>query len=105
MVDSTKASLTTQFTWIHLMISLLFLTLERQHKATLSHFLPPLNVLFFVSPPQGSLKNMIKEGNRRTIKETVLKSALKPLDKEDLKLIYTLGPKVSKAPTMKHVCV
>ncbi|KAF1388481.1 hypothetical protein PFLUV_G00090690 [Perca fluviatilis] len=60
-------------------------------------------VIFLIS--YGSLKNMIKEGNRRTIKETVLKSALKPLDKEDLKLIYTLGPKVSKAPTMKHVCV
>lgn len=51
------------------------------------------------------MKNMIKERNRRTTKEIVLNAPFKPLDKEDLKLIYTLGPKVSKAPTMKHVCV
>ncbi|XP_032375255.1 CD83 antigen [Etheostoma spectabile] len=60
-------------------------------------------VIYLIS--YGSLKNMIKERNRRTIKEVVLNAPLKPLDKEDLKLIYTLGPKVSKAPTMKHVCV
>ncbi|XP_031175349.1 CD83 antigen [Sander lucioperca] len=60
-------------------------------------------VIFLIS--YGSLKNMIKERNRRTTKEIVLNAPFKPLDKEDLKLIYTLGPKVSKAPTMKHVCV
>ncbi|XP_034729577.1 CD83 antigen [Etheostoma cragini] len=60
-------------------------------------------VIYLIS--YGSLKNVIKERNKRTIKEVVLNAPLKPLDKEDLKLIYTLGPKVSKAPTMKHVCV
>ncbi|XP_042371969.1 CD83 antigen isoform X2 [Plectropomus leopardus] len=54
---------------------------------------------FFVS--YGSLKNILRDRNKRTKKETLLDAQLKPLDKKDLMLIYTLGPK----PTTKHVCV
>ncbi|XP_041799360.1 CD83 antigen-like [Chelmon rostratus] len=53
-----------------------------------------------------SLKNILRERNSKTtIKETFLDAPLKPLGKKDLMLIYTLGPKVSKTPTLKHICV
>ncbi|XP_076592689.1 CD83 antigen [Chaetodon auriga] len=53
-----------------------------------------------------SLKNILRDRNRkRTRKEIYLNAPLKPLAKKDLMLIYTLGPKLSKTPTMKHVCV
>ncbi|XP_051813162.1 CD83 antigen [Acanthochromis polyacanthus] len=48
------------------------------------------------------LKNTIKEKKKTPKKETFLNASLKPLDKKDLMLIYTLGPKTS---TMKHICV
>ncbi|XP_015227143.1 PREDICTED: CD83 antigen isoform X1 [Cyprinodon variegatus] len=48
------------------------------------------------------LKNTIKERNQTIKKEILLDAPLKPLEKKDLMLIYTLGPKTS---TMKHVCV
>uniref|UniRef100_A0A3Q1EKT7 Ig-like domain-containing protein n=1 Tax=Acanthochromis polyacanthus TaxID=80966 RepID=A0A3Q1EKT7_9TELE len=48
------------------------------------------------------LKNTIKEKKKMPKKETFLNAPLKPLDKKDLMLIYTLGPKTS---TMKHICV
>ncbi|XP_044062927.1 CD83 antigen [Siniperca chuatsi] len=50
-----------------------------------------------------SLRNTIRGKNKATVKETFLDAPLKPLEKKDLMLIYTLGPKLS--PTMKHVCV
>ncbi|XP_070821686.1 CD83 antigen [Chaetodon trifascialis] len=53
-----------------------------------------------------SLKNILRDRNRkRTRKEIYLDAPFKPLEKKDLMLIYTLGPKLSKTPTMKHVCV
>ncbi|XP_074510522.1 uncharacterized protein LOC141779538 [Sebastes fasciatus] len=60
-------------------------------------------VIFFIS--YGSLKNILRDRNQITKKETLLDAPLRPLEKKDLQLIYTLGPKVSKTPTMKHVCV
>ncbi|KAM9353607.1 CD83 antigen [Symphorus nematophorus] len=53
-----------------------------------------------------SLKNTLKEENKKKHqKETLLDAPLKPLEKKDLMLIYTLGPKMSKTPTLKHICV
>ncbi|XP_071375573.1 CD83 antigen [Centroberyx affinis] len=52
-----------------------------------------------------SLKNMIKERDRMIKKEHFLDATLKPLEKKDLELIYTLGPNWSTPATMKHVCV
>ncbi|XP_070692247.1 CD83 antigen [Pempheris klunzingeri] len=52
-----------------------------------------------------SLKSTVKDRKKTAKKETLLDAPLKPLDKKDLMLIYTLGPTPSKTPTMKHVCV
>ncbi|KAK9514373.1 hypothetical protein VZT92_027845 [Zoarces viviparus] len=60
-------------------------------------------VIFLIS--YGNLKNIIRDKNRIPKKETLLDAPLKPLDKKDLQSIYTLGPKVSKTATMKHVYV
>ncbi|XP_042280488.1 CD83 antigen [Thunnus maccoyii] len=60
-------------------------------------------VTFLIS--YGSLKNILKDRSKTILKETLLDAPLKPLQKKDLKLIYTLGPNVSKKPTMKHICV
>lgn len=57
-------------------------------------------LIFLVS--YACLKNTLWEQTKATKKETLIEASLKPLDKKDLMLIYTLGPKVS---TMKHVCV
>lgn len=62
-----------------------------------------LNV--FVSPPQVSLKNTLKDRSVTPKKETLLDAPMKPLEKKDLMLIYTLGPKVPKSDTLKHICV
>uniref|UniRef100_UPI0037E8AFA9 CD83 antigen-like n=1 Tax=Semicossyphus pulcher TaxID=241346 RepID=UPI0037E8AFA9 len=51
------------------------------------------------------LKNFLRERNETTKKLTLLDAPFKPLDKKDLMLIYTLGPKPSKTPAMKHICV
>uniref|UniRef100_A0A3Q2UH63 CD83 molecule n=1 Tax=Fundulus heteroclitus TaxID=8078 RepID=A0A3Q2UH63_FUNHE len=48
------------------------------------------------------LKNTIKDRLQTPKKEILLDAPLKPLDKKDLMLIYTLGPKTS---TLKHICV
>lgn len=48
------------------------------------------------------LKNTVKDRIQVAKKEILLNAPLKPLDKKDLMLIYTLGP---KTPTMKHICV
>ncbi|XP_051261376.1 CD83 antigen [Dicentrarchus labrax] len=48
------------------------------------------------------LRNTIKGKNKTTVKETLLDAPLKPLEKKDLMLIYTLGPNSGK---MKHICV
>ncbi|KAM4568695.1 CD83 antigen [Fundulus diaphanus] len=48
------------------------------------------------------LKNTIKDRLQTPKKEILLDAPLKPLDKRDLMLIYTLGPKTS---TLKHICV
>ncbi|XP_024123878.1 CD83 antigen [Oryzias melastigma] len=48
------------------------------------------------------LKNTLKEKDKTPKNEILLDAPLKPLEKKDLMLIYTLGPKAS---TMKHVCV
>ncbi|XP_053183461.1 CD83 antigen [Scomber japonicus] len=60
-------------------------------------------IIFLIS--YGSLKNIVQEKTKPTQKEVLLNSPLKPLEKKDLKLIYTLGPNVSKKPSLKHVCV
>ncbi|XP_031723304.1 uncharacterized protein LOC116394390, partial [Anarrhichthys ocellatus] len=60
-------------------------------------------VIFLIS--YGNLKNIITDKNRTPKKETLLDAPLKPLDKKDLQSIYTLGPKVSKTATMKHIYV
>lgn len=57
-------------------------------------------VIFLLS--YACLKNIVKEKKKTPKKETFLNAPLKPLDKKDLMLIYTLGPKTS---TMKHICV
>ncbi|XP_073341510.1 CD83 antigen [Pagrus major] len=55
------------------------------------------------------LKTTLRDKNKMTTttttKETLLDAPLKPLEKKDLMLIYTLGPKSSKTPTLKHICV
>ncbi|XP_036930260.1 CD83 antigen [Acanthopagrus latus] len=52
------------------------------------------------------LKTTLRDRNKTTPKkETLLDAPLKPLEKKDLMLIYTLGPKSSKTPTLKHICV
>ncbi|KAM7421611.1 hypothetical protein PAMA_015656 [Pampus argenteus] len=60
-------------------------------------------LIFLIS--YGSLKAILRDKSKTTQKETLLDATLKPLDKKDLMLIYTLGPNLSKNPTMKHVCV
>ncbi|XP_062256082.1 uncharacterized protein LOC133965509 isoform X2 [Platichthys flesus] len=51
------------------------------------------------------LKNVLRDRNIKTVKkETLLDATLKPLEKKDLMLIYTLGPKPSSS-SMKHICV
>ncbi|XP_062278752.1 CD83 antigen [Scomber scombrus] len=60
-------------------------------------------IIFLIS--YGSLKNVVQGGNKATQKEVLLNAPLKPLEKKDLKLIYTLGPNVSKKPSLKHICV
>ncbi|XP_039974466.1 CD83 antigen [Xiphias gladius] len=58
-------------------------------------------VIFLIS--YGSLKNILQDRSKTTTKkETLLDARLKPLEKKDLMLIYTLGP---KPVTMKHICV
>ncbi|XP_008292090.1 CD83 antigen [Stegastes partitus] len=57
-------------------------------------------VIFLLS--YGCLKNTVKEKKKTPKKVTLLDAPLKPLEKKDLMLIYTLGPKTS---TMKHVYV
>ncbi|XP_034466698.1 CD83 antigen isoform X1 [Hippoglossus hippoglossus] len=60
-------------------------------------------VTFFISFM--CLKNVLRDRNNKTVKrETLLDSTLKPLEKKDLMLIYTLGPKPSSS-SMKHICV
>ncbi|XP_019964669.2 CD83 antigen [Paralichthys olivaceus] len=50
-----------------------------------------------------SLKSVLRDKNNKTVtQETLLESTLRPLEKKDLMLIYTLGPKTY---SMKHVCV
>ncbi|XP_013880028.1 CD83 antigen [Austrofundulus limnaeus] len=56
-------------------------------------------VIFVIS--YSCLKNTFREKGRTTKKEILLNAPLKPLEKKDLMLIYTLGPKA----TMKHICV
>ncbi|KAI3361260.1 hypothetical protein L3Q82_012930 [Scortum barcoo] len=51
------------------------------------------------------VKNIIWDRNKTVRKEILLDAPLKPLEKKDLKLIYTLGSKTSETPTIKHVCV
>ncbi|RVE63071.1 hypothetical protein OJAV_G00163180 [Oryzias javanicus] len=48
------------------------------------------------------LKNTLKEKDKTPKTEILLDAPLKPLEKKDLMLIYTLGPKAS---SMKHVFV
>ncbi|KAM4735490.1 CD83 antigen [Anableps anableps] len=48
------------------------------------------------------LKNTVKDRNQVAKKEILLNAPLKPLEKKDLMLIYTLGPKISK---LEHICV
>ncbi|XP_027869281.1 CD83 antigen [Xiphophorus couchianus] len=48
------------------------------------------------------LKNTVKDRIQVAKKEISLNAPLKPLEKKDLMLIYTLGPKVSK---LQHICV
>ncbi|XP_007572966.1 CD83 antigen [Poecilia formosa] len=48
------------------------------------------------------LKNTVKDRNQVAKKEILLNAPLKPLEKKDLMLIYTLGPKLSK---LQHICV
>ncbi|XP_004078388.1 CD83 antigen [Oryzias latipes] len=48
------------------------------------------------------LKNTLKEKVKKSKTEILLDAPLKPLEKKDLMLIYTLGPKAS---SMKHICV
>lgn len=62
----------------------------------------PCGFLLMTSPPQGSLKNIVKDRSKTTQREILLNAPLKPLGKKDLMSIYTLGPKAS---TVKHVCV
>ncbi|XP_058503266.1 uncharacterized protein LOC131471047 isoform X2 [Solea solea] len=58
-------------------------------------------VTFLIS--YSSLRNTIRDRTKTTThKDVLVDSALKPLDKKDLMLIYTLGPKTA---TMKHVIV
>ncbi|XP_010750820.2 CD83 antigen [Larimichthys crocea] len=52
-----------------------------------------------------SLKNTLKDRSVTPKKETLLDAPMKPLEKKDLMLIYTLGPKVPKSDTLKHICV
>nr|XP_046255548.1 CD83 antigen [Scatophagus argus] len=49
-----------------------------------------------------SLKNTLRDRNKTTKKEILLDAPLKPLEKKDLMLIYTLGP---KSPKEQHICV
>ncbi|XP_067366179.1 CD83 antigen isoform X2 [Channa argus] len=57
-------------------------------------------LIFLIS--YACLKNITKERSKTTKKQFLLNAPLKPLEKKNLKLIYTLGPKTS---TMEHVCV
>uniref|UniRef100_A0A1A7YNP0 Ig-like domain-containing protein n=1 Tax=Iconisemion striatum TaxID=60296 RepID=A0A1A7YNP0_9TELE len=60
-------------------------------------------IIFLIS--YSCLKNTLREKGKivqKGKKEILLNAPLKPLEKKDLMLIYTLGPKTS---TMKHVCV
>lgn len=52
-------------------------------------------------PPQVCLKNTLRDRHKTTTYQTSLDAPLKPLEKKDLMLIYTLGPK----PKTKCVCV
>lgn len=51
------------------------------------------------------LHNPLKDKHHKAKKETSLDAPLKPLDREDLMLIRTLGPKQSKTPTADYICV
>ncbi|XP_017284005.1 CD83 antigen [Kryptolebias marmoratus] len=57
-------------------------------------------VIFVIS--YSCLKNTLGEKGKMTKREIPLNAPLKPLEKKDLMLIYTLGAKMS---TMKHICV
>ncbi|KAG7232936.1 hypothetical protein INR49_007923 [Caranx melampygus] len=59
-------------------------------------------IIFLLS--YASLKNVVRGKRNKTPshKEVLLNAAVKPLEKKDLQLIYTLGP---KPPTLKHICV
>uniref|UniRef100_A0A667XZ14 Ig-like domain-containing protein n=1 Tax=Myripristis murdjan TaxID=586833 RepID=A0A667XZ14_9TELE len=52
-----------------------------------------------------SLKSMLKETSSSPKKEIFLDAPLKPLEKKELEMIWTLGPDWSKQPTIKHVFV
>ncbi|XP_068179172.1 CD83 antigen [Antennarius striatus] len=60
-------------------------------------------VIFLIS--YINLKKTLRSKNKTPIVETLLNAPLKPLEKKDLMLIYTLGPKWCKTPTLKHICV
>lgn len=60
-------------------------------------------IIFLIS--YKCLNNIIRERSKMSKKEILLEKTPKPLQKKDLMLIYTLGPKVSKTPSMKHMCV
>ncbi|XP_030013339.1 CD83 antigen [Sphaeramia orbicularis] len=60
-------------------------------------------IIFLIS--YKCLNNIIRDRSKTSKKEILLDKPLKPLQKKDLMLIYTLGPKMSKTPTMKHICV
>ncbi|XP_029959506.1 CD83 antigen [Salarias fasciatus] len=57
-------------------------------------------VIFFIS--YSCLKKTLKGRNKSIKKEILLDGSLRPLDKKDLMLIYTLGPKTK---TSKHLYV
>ncbi|XP_023249396.1 CD83 antigen [Seriola lalandi dorsalis] len=57
-------------------------------------------LIFLIS--YGSLRNVLRDRSRPTKKDVLLDAPLKPLEKKDLMLIYTLGPKSS---TTKHIFV
>ncbi|XP_071325534.1 CD83 antigen isoform X2 [Trachinotus anak] len=48
------------------------------------------------------LRTVLRDRSKTTKKEVLLDAPLEPLEKKDLKLIYTLGPKPS---TTTHICV
>ncbi|XP_068613283.1 CD83 antigen-like [Brachionichthys hirsutus] len=52
-----------------------------------------------------SLKKALRSRTKSSRKQTLLNAPLRALDKRDLMLIYTLGPKWSRTPPLEHICV